>query len=232
MNHRAAEAQRITEANSMNGKNKRRGGVELIFGPMFAGKTTELIRRVETFPRWSRLVFRHPRDTRYGTDQLRSHDSDFLHPAETPINTADILGRAVHAKDVAVVALDEAQFYDKDELPNLVENLLANINGLAIVVAGLSVKYTGKPFAWVKKLRPFASSITELRAVCGVCGNPATMQNLRPTGKVMNGTAADYYPVCRAHHCSPRRALESASSVPLVSSVAKPSPRRSRRPAQ
>ena len=145
------------------------GRLEVICGPMFAGKTEELLRRVRRALIAGRrvVVVGHALDDRHGTDRLRSH-AGIDHPSITVPTAADI-ERAVTA-DTEIVAIDEAQFFGSDLIP--VVSRLAG-EGVVVMVAGLDVTFDGQPFDPLPALMALAERVDKLTAICAVCGEDA-----------------------------------------------------------
>ncbi|GIX78628.1 hypothetical protein CEXT_734482 [Caerostris extrusa] len=54
-----------------------KGHVQVIFGPMFSGKTTELIRRLKKYQIANHkcLIIKYPHDTRYSEKEISTHDN-------------------------------------------------------------------------------------------------------------------------------------------------------------
>lgn len=162
------------------------GRLEVIAGPMFAGKSEELLRRVRRarIAQRGALVVSHALDTRRGSGRVTSHSGAGL-PSRTVSDAADIpalLDTAVRpvgagspegddaVRPVELVAIDEAQFFGAGLVP--VVSDLAD-RGLVVVVAGLSVTFDGQPFAPLPELMALAESVDKLTAVCSVCGADA-----------------------------------------------------------
>jgi thymidine kinase len=147
----------------------RQGRLEVVCGPMFAGKTEELLRRVRRAVIAGRrvVVFTHALDTRHGTDRLASHvGRDFPSLA---VATAEAVEAAVPA-DADVVAIDEAQFFGAGLVP-VVGRLAAR--GLVVIVAGLDVTFEAQPFEPLPTLMALAERVDKLTAICLVCGEEA-----------------------------------------------------------
>jgi thymidine kinase len=145
------------------------GRLEVIAGPMFAGKTEELVRRVHRarVARRGVVVVAHELDTRSGPGRVSSHSG--LEVASRTVGTAAEIGGLV-APDTTLVAVDEAQFFG----PALVDVVLRLADeGLVVVVAGLSVTFDGRPFSPLPELMAVAEDVTKLTAVCTVCGRDA-----------------------------------------------------------
>lgn len=174
--------------------NKRSGWVEVICGSMFSGKTEELIRRLRRaqIARQSVEIFKPAVDTRYHEEDVVSHDENSIH--STPVQTAAQI--LLYANDFDVVGIDEAQFFDM-ELVNVC-NKLADM-GTRVIVAGLDMDYTGKPFGPMPGLLASAEYVDKVHAICIQCGNLAQYSH-RKTGEdglVVLGESSNYEPLCR-----------------------------------
>jgi thymidine kinase len=151
------------------------GRLEVIAGPMFAGKSEELLRRVRRarIARRGVLVVSHALDARRGVGRVTSHSGQGV-PSHTVSDAAEIpalLETGTGADAVTeLVAIDEAQFFGVGLVP--VASDLAR-RGLVVVVAGLSVTFDGQPFAPLPELMALAESVEKLTAVCSVCGADA-----------------------------------------------------------
>jgi thymidine kinase len=159
------------------------GWIEVICGSMFCGKTEELIRRVRRarIARQKVQVFKPAIDTRYNTRDVTSHNG--LQVEAVPVeNVAQI--RALIEPDTTVVALDEVQFFD-DEIVALCEELAGR--GVRVIVAGLDMDFRGEPFGPMPALMARAEQVDKLRAICVVCGKPASR-----TQRLINGIPASY----------------------------------------
>lgn len=146
------------------------GRLQVIAGPMFAGKSEELLRRV----RRARLaglevdVVNHAWDVRHGTGEVSSHVGART-SAEAAVDVDGLL-EVVGRSAPALLAIDEAQFFGDDLVP-AVEEILGR--GTTVVVAGLCVTFDGRPFAPMPDLMALAEDVTKLTAVCDVCGADA-----------------------------------------------------------
>jgi thymidine kinase len=145
------------------------GRIEVICGPMFAGKTEELLRRVRRAAVAGRevRVFGHALDTRSGASRLLSH-AGLDHPALLASSPADIEERVGDAS--GMVAIDEAQFFGP-ELVAVAARLARR--GLTVVIAGLDVTFEGLPFEPLPSLMALAERVDKLTAICVICGEEA-----------------------------------------------------------
>jgi thymidine kinase len=145
------------------------GRVEVVCGPMFAGKTEELLRRVRRAVIAGRhvVVFNHALDTRHGTEVVASHAGPAT-PAIAATRPEDIERAVPDGTDV--VAIDEAQFFGHALVP--VVGRLAD-RGLVVIVAGLDVTFDGRPFEPLPSLMALAERVDKLTAICSICGEEA-----------------------------------------------------------
>ncbi|MGD8414935.1 MAG: thymidine kinase [Candidatus Latescibacterota bacterium] len=172
------------------------GWIEVVCGPMFSGKTEELIRRLRRarIARQTVEIFKPSLDDRYSQQEVVSHDETSI--KSVPVDTAEqILLLSANAQ---VVGIDEAQFFGPELVA--ISQMLAN-QGKRVVVAGLDLDYRGQPFEPVPQLLAVAEYVTKLHAVCMVCGGPAIhSQRLVRSGKrFLVGSKTAYEPRCR--HC-------------------------------
>ena len=147
----------------------RIGRVEVVCGPMFAGKTEELLRRVRRAVIAGRrvVVVGHALDTRHGADRVASHIGvDF--PALAASRPEEL--EAIVPAETDVVAIDEAQFFGTGLLPVVAR--LAD-RGMVVIVAGLDVTFDGDPFEPLPSLMALAERVDKLTAICLVCGEDA-----------------------------------------------------------
>ena len=148
---------------------QRSGWLEVICGSMFSGKTEELIRRLKRAEIAGQRVevFKPQIDTRYAEEEVVSHDDNSV--TATPL--ADTRALLDLPKEVTVVGLDEAQFFQPTVVDHVQE--LAN-RGKRVIIAGLDMDFRGKPFGPMCDLLAVAEYITKVHAICSHCGNLAT----------------------------------------------------------
>jgi len=170
------------------------GWIEVICGSMFSGKTEELIRRLRRaqIARLNTAIFKPSIDTRYSEEHIVSHNQDKL-VSYTVKKSDDILDIV---KDATVVGVDEAQFFD-DNIVNVCKELARR--GKRVVVAGLDTDYRGLPFGPMPALMCEADFLEKLRAICVVCGNPAsyTQRTIKDSHQVLLGETDVYEARCR-----------------------------------
>jgi thymidine kinase len=166
------------------------GWIEVICGPMFSGKSEELIRRLRRaiIARKRVEVFKPVIDNRYSDDEIVSH-GDLRLKSQTVADASEIPDRIDWRSEV--VGIDEANFMG----PKLVAvaQRLAD-SGKQVIIAGLDTDYLGRPFPPIPDLLAHAESITKTLAICMRCGNPAKhTQRLRGSEDLIVVGAADLY---------------------------------------
>lgn len=179
--------------------NKQKGWIEVICGSMFSGKTEELIRRMKRaqFANQKVEIFKPMIDVRYSDEDVVSHDANAIHstPVDSPQNIL------LMSTDVEVVGIDEAQFFD-DSIVDVCRQLAGR--GVRVIVAGLDMDYTGKPFGPMPALMATAEYVTKVHAICVRCGDLAHHSHRLTADdkQVMLGAQDSYEPICR--HCFDR----------------------------
>lgn len=180
------------------------GQIQLILGPMFSGKTSELLRRVQRHALASHrcTLLKSARDTRYTTSatggiaaarpQVTTHDRHSM----TAVSVMR-LSEAAHLADATdVFGIDEGQFF-----PDLVEFAEQQANaGKIVIVSALDGTFQRRPFGSILELVPRAESVTKLCAVCRSCGCDAAFSHrLTPEKKTIVVAGSDKYEaLCRA----------------------------------
>src|SRR4051794_38194990 len=163
---------------------------------MFSGKTEELIRRVKRalFARQRVQAFKPRIDDRYDPTRIVSHEAVAVDAVA--VSTSQALEERV-AEDTELVAIDEAQFFDRG-IVDVCERL-AN-RGIRVIAAGLDQDYLGRPFHPMPDLMAIAEQVTKVQAVCTVCGATASRsQRLSiEAATVLVGGAESYEARCRA----------------------------------
>jgi thymidine kinase len=171
------------------------GWIEVICGPMFSGKSEELIRRLRraTIARKRVQVFKPVLDDRYSLDEIVSH-GDMRMKSEVVDRPADILNKLDWRTEV--IGIDEANFLGKDLIE--VASKLAD-SGKQVILSGLDTDYMGRPFPPVPELLCLAESITKTLAICMRCGNPAkhTQRLVASDELIVVGAAGMYEARCR-----------------------------------
>jgi thymidine kinase len=179
------------------------GRLEVITGPMFSGKSEELIRRLKRARIAKQRVacYKPDIDLRYHRTAIASHSAQ-THDAVTVAPTSDRLREDLFTTgkidEVDVIGLDEAQFFDPAIVPLVLE--LVHL-GKRVLLAGLDTTFANEPFGPIPALMAVSDEVTKLSAVCMTCGAPAIhTQRLGASQElVVVGAAGLYEARCRAH---------------------------------
>ncbi len=171
------------------------GWIEVVVGPMFSGKSEELIRRLRRaeFARQRVQIFKPAIDERYAADEIVSHSGLGIQ-SECVNNAAEVMAKVQPRTEV--VGIDEAQFLGEEIVD--VCTKLANL-GKRVIVAGLDTDYLGRPFEPMPRLLAMAEEITKLLAICVRCGNPAvhTQRLVESEELIVVGASGMYEARCR-----------------------------------
>ncbi|XP_071960838.1 thymidine kinase, cytosolic-like [Antedon mediterranea] len=183
----------ITLSQSHSSKPRKRGQIQVIFGPMFSGKTTELVRRIKRYQiaNHSCLLIKYIKDDRYSSENISTHDRHTC-PAVAADRLYSLLAQAA---SFDVIGIDEGQFFTDcvkfcEEMANL---------GKIVIVAALDGTFQRKGFGEILNLVPLAENVIKLNAVCMNCyqeGSYTKRIGLETTVEVIGG-ADKYMAVCR-----------------------------------
>src|SRR5260370_833920 len=171
------------------------GWTEVICGPMFSGKSEELLRRLRRamIARKRVQVFKPVIDDRYSADEIVAH-TDISMRSQATNKGSEILGDLDWRTEV--VGMDEANFFGQELVE--VASQLAD-SGKQVIIAGLDTDYMGRPFPPMPDLLTLAESITKALAICVRCGNPAkhTQRLVESSELIVVGAAGAYEARCR-----------------------------------
>ncbi len=193
----------------INGKS---GWVEVICGPMFSGKSEELIKRIRRaqIARRRVQIFKHGNDARYDATSIVSHNQQSI-PGIAVTDVNDILELVDDRTEM--LAIDEAQFFTDDIVD--VVNKLGN-QGKRVIVAGLDLDFMGHPFGPMPQLMCTAEYVTKQLAICMTCGEPAnfTQRLTQATGQIVVGASETYEARCRRHFEPPEEKNPGTTKAP------------------
>lgn len=160
------------------------GQLEVICGPMFSGKSEELIRRLRRakIAQQAVITFKPQIDNRYGLEYVVSHNGSKV-DAKPLENVFDII-QIANANEASVIGIDEAQFF-APELVSVICTLIHNKK--RVIVAGLDLDFRGAPFGCMPALLAIADKVTKLHAICTECGHDAHFSQ-----RLVNGEPAKY----------------------------------------
>ncbi len=202
------------------------GKLEVISGPMFSGKSEELLRRIKRakIAKQSISVFKPGKDDRYSKTCVVTHSGMKIECCVI-WDSRELLDLTRHSE---VIAIDEAQFLDK-ATPSVIE-ILVNL-GKRVIVAGLDMDSNGIPFNPMPELLARAESVTKVVAVCEICGGDAThtychsKENNNPESRVQFGEditigpsvlvgEKDHYEArCRLHWSLKEKAYDTNKNI-------------------
>lgn len=171
------------------------GWVEVVCGPMFSGKSEELIRRLRRamIARRRVQVFKPSIDIRYSDNEIVSH-GDARMKSEVVEDVSQIL--VLTDPRTQVIGIDEANFMGSG-LVDVAQRLADG--GKQVIIAGLDTDYMGRPFPPIPDLLCLAESITKTLAICMRCGNPAkhTQRLVESDDLIVVGASGMYEARCR-----------------------------------
>ena len=176
--------------------------LEILIGPMFAGKSSAIIRMVNRYKCLGRSIclITHSSDDRYSAESwLVNHD-------ELKIPCEKWAALMPHKEDpdfvkAKLVIIDEAQFFaDLKEFVMLAVDRM----GKDVLVVGLDGDADRKPFGQILDLIPLADNVQKLKAFCKMCGDGTeaifSHCSKRKTEQICIGGAEMYMPLCRKHY--------------------------------
>lgn len=172
----------------------------VICGPMFAGKSTALLREVGKLSPSSVMLLKPGMDTRYDKDSVVTHDG-----LKAPAKPVRFMPRI--PENISDVFLDEVQFMEnpwfEGSLTDDVDKLLAR--GVSVWAAGLDMDAWGVPFLVTSSLLAMSDHVFKLKSSCHVCGAPACMTTLKGDAgdRIKLGGGDVYAPACREHWQAP-----------------------------
>lgn len=184
--------------------------LEIIVGPMFAGKSSYLLSTIRRYTAigWSVLTITSDIDTRYATNAICSHNQE-KYPARAVKLLMPLL-QDTQYESANLIIIEESQFFD-----DLIEFVLHSVEhkNKFVVVVGLDGDSERRPFGKILELIPYCDKVTKVTSLCKLCGNgtPALFTHRKsPTTDVINvGAAEQYEALCRKHY------LEQKNIVPV-----------------
>ena len=185
-------------------ENNNKGSIEVITGPMFAGKSEEILRRIRRleYAKKNYIVFKPSIDNRFAKYQLFSHIKNKV-KATAIKHSKEMLKYIKYNTDVIII--DEVQFFDIGVVA-ICEKLAKE--GRRVIVGGLDLDFRGEPFKVVSELLSRAEEVIKLTAICAKCGASATRTQRLINGRparynepvVLIGASEHYEPRCRSCH--------------------------------
>ena len=176
------------------------GRLEVVCGPMFSGKSEELIRRLRRSQIVSTVYSFKPKiDDRYSDNNIVSHSKQ--HFASVAVNNSHDVHMAMEkVPSPAVVGLDEVQLFDEGIIP-VISGLLDR--GFNVIAAGLDTDYLKKPFVITAMLLAASDELVKLYSICMKCHGEATKTYRKDhslTGRIAVGGSDMYEARCSKCH--------------------------------
>lgn len=174
------------------------GMIHVITGPMFSGKSEELIKIITTltYAEIKTLVIKPKIDNRFSENEIISRNGTSI-KTYSASNVEEI--KELYNDSYKAIVIDEVQFFDED-LVEFIDNL-AN-NGKLIIVSGLDLDFERKPFGIMPKLLAIAEEVVKLKAVCLSCKKAAACSYRKTNSKntIELGDMNEYEARCRECH--------------------------------
>jgi len=179
------------------------GYLELIIGPMYAGKSTELFRIINRYKCLNKniIIINHCFNNRYGSTGLTTHNKETIDKCIILEHLKDLDKNNIDFEKVDVIIIEELQFFSDayDTIVNWCDN-----HSKIVIAAGLDGDFMRNPFGDVLKLIPHAEKVTKLSALCKKCGNGTLAHftkrsNSSSNEKTLVGSDDIYEAVCRKH---------------------------------
>ena len=177
------------------------GEITLITGPMFAGKTSELLRQLKVHQDAERtcVLIKHSSDRRYSVNsEVVTHDGITAQAIECSTLNGMTKEEYMLCLRSHVIGIDEGQFFD--DLADFCDKMADHFK--SVIVAGLCNTHDRKGFKPVMELFPSCENILRLRAVCIKCSNPAdfTFRDANSKSTTLVGGEGEYRALCRNCH--------------------------------
>ena len=186
------------------------GQLHIITGPMFSGKTTELIKRLSRYSAIGKnvLVINSNKDSRNINNVIMTHTNKTLDAVKTDFLTKTSRKNSINFLNIQkprmayhhnVIGIDEAQFFE-----DLVPFVKQKVNeGFILIIAGLIGDFQQNTFGHIIELFPFCDTITNLNSYCTICKDgtlaPFTKRLIDSKEQELVGSDDIYTAVCRKH---------------------------------
>lgn len=188
-------------------------------GSMFSGKTSSLKKDVNRFNMagYKTLAFKPQLDIRFDQAKIISHDN-----TSVEAKVVNNINKIVHyCKEYKpdVIAIDEVQFLE-DDIDQVIKSINEFLsNNITVIVAGLDMDFSGKPFEIMKELMPLADYLYKHHAVCVSCGSDGWVSHRKTKNKerVVIGSSQEYEPLCRSCYLKEKEKEEALVNKNQVS---------------
>ena len=182
------------------------GKLELIVGPMFSGKSTELIRQISRYKIAGRkvLTITHSSDNRYGDKIISTHNGNQIKPDYALSNLSDVFHFDHYRFSADIIFIEEGQFFS--DIYEFCKKAI-DTDKKVVIVSALDGDFQRKPFSEISRLYPLSDKITKLNAVCLRCSKiniqndaPFSLRLVNSMDKHLVGGSDTYEAVCRFHY--------------------------------
>lgn len=143
------------------------GRLEMVVGPMFSGKTSELIRRLKrhSIAGLKCFAIKYQKDIRYSADNISTHEKVIYHAKPA----VELLPLLEEARQYDVIGIDEGQFFgDVLKFANELRNM-----GKVVMISALDMDFRREPFAFTAMLMAVSDECQKMKSVCVVCKRDA-----------------------------------------------------------
>lgn len=177
--------------------------IEIIVGPMFSGKSTELIRRCNNYEAigFNVLIINHVLDTRCEQNSVQTHSNNTKKAIKCEkLMELDI--SHIKSSKINVIAIDEAQFFK--DLLDFVK--IMETKDIILLIAGLDGDCKRNPFGDILSCIPYCDQVTKLNAMCmvrkdGTLGAfTKRISNLENENQIDVGGSDKFIAVCRKEY--------------------------------
>jgi len=190
--------------NDISCANTNSGYLELIIGPMYAGKSTELLRIINRYKCLNKkiCVINHSFNNRYGSTGLTTHNRTTFDQCViiTKLAELDNDNNNDAISGIDVIIIEELQFFE-DAFEYVTKWC---DSGKIVICAGLDGDYLRNPFGDVLRLIPHADKVTKLNSLCKKCGDGTlahfTKRIILSKETTLVGSDEMYEAVCRKHY--------------------------------
>ena len=176
------------------------GVLNIILGPMYSGKSTELLRIYNKYKiKYNIQVINHKSDNRYGNNTVNTHNNNNLNCLSFN-NLSDYYNQFTNRSEdnTEIILIDEAQFFE--DLYDFCKDIVDTTNKI-VYIFGLSGDYKREKFGQVLDLIPLADNIIHLKAICNNCNEdreaPFTLRITKKNDQFLVGGIGEYSAVCR-----------------------------------
>lgn len=179
------------------------GCIELIIGPMYSGKSSELLRYIDKFSYLGKniMVINHTLNNRYNSNGITTHNGKVHNDCIVVDKLEKIMSLYSNEfNNASIIIIDELQFFD--DILEYIPDWCDKYNKY-IVASGLNGDSNRKPFGKVLDLIPYCNCVHHLTGICSICcdGTPSIFSKkiVNNNNTILVGSNGMYIAVCRKH---------------------------------